>query len=147
MQWCRGRPNRSGDSWLVARWPTKVMCISAFGTIRHLETRDKILDHFLSVATPAYRLGRRSPKWTMYLESEAPDLLNELGPPQSTSVDVLLVLSKAVFAVAAKPPKCEGMAGPSVFVLEQWPCNFPCDRKVVSRGVLNHPLRKTDDLR
>ena len=83
---------------------SQVLCVSAFGTLRHLKVRDKIIDHFLSAAMPAYRRGRRAPRWSIGLEREEPELLNECGGrrKQPTSIDVLLVSSKGVFAVEAK---------------------------------------------
>ena len=81
---------------------SQVLCISAFGTLRRLNTRNTVIDRFLAGAIPTYRPGRRTPRWTIRLEYEQPELLNELGGMQSTSIDVLLSSSKAVFAIEAK---------------------------------------------
>ena len=107
---------------------SQTLCISAFGTLRSLKVRDKVVDKFLSETFPDYRADRRTPRWNMYLEYERPEILNETGHGQPTSVDVLLVSSKAVFAVVAKfvsdakkgfggcsqfnPLKCAGFYGP-----------------------------------
>lgn len=73
---------------------SQVLCVSAFGTLRHLKVRDKIIDNFVSATIPAYRCGRRAPRWRIGLECEEPELLNECGGrrKQPTSIDVLLGL-------------------------------------------------------
>ena len=82
---------------------SQVLCVSAFGTLRRLKLRDKIIDHFLSANMPAYRRGRRAPRWRFGLEREEPELLNECGGrrKQPTSIDVLLASSKGTFAIEA----------------------------------------------
>ncbi len=82
---------------------SQAFCISAFGALRGAAARHKVLDRFVATALPAYRPGRRAPRWSILLEHEEPALLNELGTrAQPTSVDALLVSSKAVVAVEAK---------------------------------------------
>lgn len=81
---------------------SQVLCISAFGTLRRLNVRNTVIDRFLAGAIPAYRPDRRAPRWIIELEYEQPELLNELGSMQSTSIDVLLSSSRAIFAVEAK---------------------------------------------
>lgn len=80
---------------------SQVLCISAFGTLRKTSYQDKVIDHFLSISSPVYRLGRQIPKWKIHLEYEDPELLNERAG-QSTSIDAFLVSSKAVFSIEAK---------------------------------------------
>ena len=76
-----------------------------------------MVDRFLSRAIPAYHPGRRAPRWSVKLEYEQPELLNELGGRQSTSIDVLLASSKAVFAIEAKfvSDAAQGFGGCSQF--------------------------------
>lgn len=50
---------------------------------------------------PDYRPSSQAPRWRICLEYEEPRLLNEFGA-QPTSVDALLVSSKAVVALEAK---------------------------------------------
>lgn len=82
---------------------SQALCISAFGVLRGTATRDKVLDRLVATTLPAYRPGRRAPRWSIFLEHEEPRLLNEFGvQAQPTSVDALLVSSKAVIAIEAK---------------------------------------------
>ena len=81
---------------------SQILCISAFGTLRFLKVRDNVVDKFLSETFPGYRTDRSTLRWNIRLECERPEILNETGHGQPTSVDVLLVSSKAVFAVEAK---------------------------------------------
>lgn len=80
---------------------SQVFCISAFGTLRNTSTQDRVIDRFLSISSPVYRRGRQVPKWNVHLEYEDAKLLNE-WTGQSTSIDVFLVSSKAVFSIEAK---------------------------------------------
>ena len=81
---------------------SQVLCVSAFGTLRRLTVRNTVIDRFLAGATPDYRPGECPPQWSIKLEYEQSELLNERGGRQATSIDVLLASSKAVFAVEAK---------------------------------------------
>ena len=81
---------------------SQALCMSAFGTLRAAPPRDEVLDRFVANTLPAYGLGRRTPHWDVYLEHEDRTLLSEYGRPQPTSVDALLVSSRAVVAVEAK---------------------------------------------
>ena len=81
---------------------SQVLCVSAFGTLRSLNVRNTVIDHFLSGAIPDYWLGECPPQWSIKLEYEESELLNECGVNQPTSIDVLLASSKAIFAVEAK---------------------------------------------
>ena len=82
---------------------SQALCISAFGALRDTAARDKVLDRLVATTLPAYRPGVRAPRWRIFLEHEEPRLLNEYGArAQPTSVDALLVSSKAVVAIEAK---------------------------------------------
>ncbi|MCY3821712.1 MAG: hypothetical protein OXH52_20550 [Gammaproteobacteria bacterium] len=82
---------------------SQALCISAFGVLRDTVPRDKVLDRLVATTLPAYRAGGRAPRWRIFLEYEEPRLLNEFGAQaQPTSVDALLVSSKAVVAIEAK---------------------------------------------
>ena len=90
-------------NWAHSPRSSQVFCISAFGALRDIAVRDKVLDRFVAAALPTYRPGRRAPRWNILLEHEERGLLNEFGRrAQPTSVDALLVSSKAVIAVEAK---------------------------------------------
>lgn len=80
---------------------SQVFCISAFGTLRNTSTRDEVIDHFLSISSPVYQRNREVPEWEIRLEYENSKLLSEYKG-QSTSIDVFLVSSNAVFSVEAK---------------------------------------------
>ena len=81
---------------------SQLLCVSAFGTLRSFNARNTVIDRFVAGAIPDYRPGGHPPQWSIKLEYEEPELLNECGAKQPTSIDVLLVSSKAVFAVEAK---------------------------------------------
>ena len=89
--------------WAHLPHSSQVFCISAFGTLRGIEARDQVIDRFVANALPIYRPGPRAPRWNILLEHEDPPLLNEVGArAQPTSVDALLLSSKAVVAVESK---------------------------------------------
>ena len=81
---------------------SQVLCISAFGTLRRLNVRDTVIDRFVAGSIPVSQPGECPPRWSVKLEYEQSELLNELGGAQPTSIDVLLVSPKSVFAVEAK---------------------------------------------
>ncbi len=112
---------------------SQVFCLSAFGTLRHLRRRDRVVADFLSEPFPKTRTRRQPRKWHVFPEQEQPDLLNECGRGQSTSIDALLVSNQEVISVEAKfktdanqgfgtcsqvarkqgrPPACQGFYGP-----------------------------------
>ena len=80
---------------------SQILCISAFGTLRHIEGRNEVINRFVESVLPAYQSEPQVPKWDIFLEHERPELLNERGS-QPTSIDALLVSAKAVVAVEAK---------------------------------------------
>ncbi|MCZ0944442.1 MAG: hypothetical protein OXJ53_15420 [Gammaproteobacteria bacterium] len=81
---------------------SQILCISAFGTLRYFEVRNEVIDRFVESVLPAYQSEPQVPKWDIFLEHERPELLNEMGSGRATSIDALLVSSKAVIAVEAK---------------------------------------------
>lgn len=80
---------------------SQILCISAFGTLRHIKVCNEVIDRFVESVLPAYQSEPQVPKWDIFLEHERPELLNERGS-QPTSIDALLVSSKAVVALEAK---------------------------------------------
>lgn len=89
--------------WAHSQRSSQVFCISAFGTLRNIVVRDKVIDQFVAAALPSYRDGGgRDPRWSILLEHEDRELLSEFGGAQPTSVDALLVSPDAVLAVEAK---------------------------------------------
>lgn len=89
---------------------SQVFCVSAFGALRCLPVRDKVIPELLGLppATPG-----KTPEWIIELEVESPHLLSEFGPGQASSIDALLLTDAAVFCVEAKflSDAAEGFGG------------------------------------
>jgi hypothetical protein len=77
---------------------SQVFCVSAFGTLRHLPVRDRVVGQLLGQPVGT----TDDPKWSIELEVVRPDLLSEHGRVQPSSVDVLLRTRRAVVCVEAK---------------------------------------------
>jgi hypothetical protein len=81
---------------------SQVFCVSAFGTLRKLKSRDDIVRDLLA-ARPS--MGDCQPSnnlWEIGLEVEDRKLLNEFGTPQPSSIDVCLTSPDAVYCLEAK---------------------------------------------
>lgn len=128
----------AGDfSWHNAAHEPKssqVFCVSAFGTLRHLEARDTILHRLLGPLFSAVQTKSARPRrWDIGLEVEDADLLGEHGVAQPTSIDAVLTSSQEVICIESKfivdawdglggcrqalpnngkPPSCHGFYGP-----------------------------------
>ncbi len=114
---------------------SQVFCMSAFGTLRHLPARDRVLHAFLTATFPVIQTDSKRPRqWDIRLEAEDPDILGEQGTSQATSIDVLLTSSREAVCVESKfltdavtglgrcgqfdtskgkTPACQGFYGPS----------------------------------
>lgn len=99
---------------------SQVFCVSAFGTLRHLPVRDRVIGRLFGEPDP-------QPAWGIELEAERPDLLSEFGSGQASSVDALVQNRQAVrcleskflrdaldgFGRCSQPKKqCSGFYGP-----------------------------------
>jgi hypothetical protein len=73
--------------------------VSAFGTLRHLPVRDRVIGQLLG--QPESATAPELP-WDIELEAERHDLLSEYGPGQASSVDALLQNRQAVRCLESK---------------------------------------------
>jgi hypothetical protein len=81
---------------------SQVFCISAFGTLRSLSARDRVLEKLFSDAFPLFPSRRRVRHWELTPEFEQPTLLGEVGARQPTSVDVFCESSEEVVCIESK---------------------------------------------
>lgn len=77
---------------------SQVYCVSAFGTLRHLPVRDRVVGQLLGQPVGT----TDDANWSIELEVVRPDLLSEYGRVQPSSVDVLLRTRRTVVCVEAK---------------------------------------------
>ena len=78
---------------------SQVFCVSAFGTLRQLPVRDRVIGQLLgSLEAP---IGDDQ-TWDIDLERERLDLLSEYGRVQASSVDALLQNRRAVRCLESK---------------------------------------------
>jgi hypothetical protein len=77
---------------------SQVFCVSAFGGLRHLPVRDRVVGRLLGQPVGA----TDDPNWSIELEVARPDLLSEYGRVQPSSVDALLRSREAVVCQEAK---------------------------------------------
>ncbi len=77
---------------------SQVVCVSAFGTLRKLAVKNDVVYRLLNLN----RTEIDGSEWTIQLEQELPELLNENGPGQPTSIDAFLTCSEAAFCLEAK---------------------------------------------
>jgi restriction endonuclease-like protein len=96
----------SYEEGLRIRWQSpndpessQVFCISAFGALRSLPDRDRVLDTLLARWLP--HLPIESP-WKLIPEHSQPGLLGETGQGTPTNVDVFCVSDRAVVCVESK---------------------------------------------
>lgn len=103
---------------------SQVFCVSAFGTLRHLPSKDQVVQRLLGLPEPQ---PAGTPAWSIELEAERPDLLTEHGTVQASSVDALLKSKAGIFCLESKflvdamagfggcsqpKDKCAGFYGP-----------------------------------
>lgn len=81
---------------------SQVFCLSAFGTLRSLVTRDRVLEDVFRRALPVFPARPRARHWEIVPEAERPELLIEHGTNQPTSIDALCFSSQEVFCIEAK---------------------------------------------
>lgn len=85
---------------------SQTFCISAFGSFRSEELsclRDKLISSFICEYFQWMRTEKRPRRWTVSVEVESPELLNEFGKnSQPTSIDALLESTEEVIAVESK---------------------------------------------
>lgn len=106
---------------------SQVFCLSAFGTLRSLPVRDRVLESLFRTALPGFPERRRPRTWTITPEAEDERLLSEYGTSQPTSVDALCLSSDEVVCIESKfatdaahgfggcgqfPRSCAGHYGP-----------------------------------
>lgn len=113
---------------------SQVFCISAFGTLRQIRQRHRIIHSLLVPIFPAAQTKSPKPRrWDIRLEVEEASLLGELGVSQPTSIDAMLISSREVICIESKfvvdaaaglggcgqvhtkkgdPPRCAGFHGP-----------------------------------
>ncbi len=81
---------------------SQVFCLSAFGTLRSLREKNRVLEDLFRRALPDFPHRPRSRRWEIIPEAERPELLGEFGSNQPTSVDALCVSSKEVICIESK---------------------------------------------
>jgi hypothetical protein len=81
---------------------SQVFCLSAFGTLRSIEAKDRILESLFRKALPGFPSRPRARRWTIRPEAESPELLSEFGVKQPTSNDALCVSSDEVICIESK---------------------------------------------
>lgn len=81
---------------------SQVFCLSAFGTLRFLRRRDRVLEDLFHQALPSFPIRPRARRWKISLEAEWAQLLSELGTNQPTSIDALCVSSMEVICIESK---------------------------------------------
>jgi len=81
---------------------SQIFCISAFGTLRHLQVRNEVVARLLTPLFPPVATAKRPRDWSVELEKECPELLGETGGRQPTSIDAMLTSSKEVVCVESK---------------------------------------------
>lgn len=106
---------------------SQAFCLSAFGTLRSIAARDRILEGLFRHALPGFPRRNRPRRWSIVSEAERPELLSEFGTQQATSIDALCVSSDEVVCIESKfvtdaahgfggcgqfPSKCAGFRGP-----------------------------------
>lgn len=80
---------------------SQVFCLSAFGGLRGLGSRDEMLATLFSASLPDFDLSEKV-RWEILPECEDPDLLGEHGSNQPTAVDALCRSRVAVVAIESK---------------------------------------------
>ena len=78
---------------------SQVFCVSAFGTLRHLPSKNQVVQGLLGLPEPQ---PAGTSAWSIELEAERPDLLAEHGRVQASSVDALLKSKTAIFCLESK---------------------------------------------
>lgn len=106
---------------------SQAFCLSAFGTLRSIGTRDGILEVLFRHAFPTFPSRSRPRRWAIIPEAENSELLSEQGRTQATSIDALCQSSDEVVCIESKfatdaahgfggcsqfPTKCAGFRGP-----------------------------------
>ena len=81
---------------------SQAFCVSAFGGLRQLDSRNQVISRFLSTRFPEVAVKGRPRRWTIELEVSCRDLLGEHGPSQPTSIDALCESSREVICVESK---------------------------------------------
>jgi len=81
---------------------SQVFCVSAFGVLQKLASKDRIIAALLSQAFPEVATRGRPRSWAISLEHEDEFLLGERGTNQPTSIDVLCTSSKEVVCIESK---------------------------------------------
>jgi len=81
---------------------SQVFCLSAFGTLRSLREKNRVLEDLFRRALPDFPHRPRSRRWEIIPEAEKPELLSEHGSNQPTSIDALCVSSKEVICIESK---------------------------------------------
>ena len=107
---------------------SQAFCLSAFGTLRSIGAKDRILEGLFRHALPGFPRRNRPRRWSIVPEAERPELLSEFGTQQATSIDALCVSSDEVACIESKfatdaahgfggcgqfPDYCAGFRGPS----------------------------------
>ena len=95
--------NGEGDKFLwhthaTSRHSSQIICVSAFGTLRRLSVENAVLQTLLR----AQDSNDACTEWQIQLEHEAPELLNECGPGQPSSIDALFTCPSSVTCLEAK---------------------------------------------
>ncbi len=78
---------------------SQVFCISAFGGVRSLPDKDRILDRLFSELLPP---NVASERWELHFEYASRELLGEIGLGTPTNVDVFCTTARAVICVESK---------------------------------------------
>ncbi|SLN55163.1 hypothetical protein PEL8287_02950 [Roseovarius litorisediminis] len=113
---------------------SQAFCLSAFGTLRSVSARDRVLEALFRHALPGFPPRRRPRRWSILPEAESPELLSELGAQQATSIDALCLSSDEVVCIESKfatdaehgfggcsqfPKACAGFRGPGSDIAKQ----------------------------
>jgi len=81
---------------------SQALCISAFGALRHKDYAS-FKDDIVNGMVAQVFSGMEANQWTIEIEVEKPELLNEYGyRTQPTSIDVVLCSNKSIVTVEAK---------------------------------------------
>jgi hypothetical protein len=93
-------------SYATAENSSQVLCLNAFGSLRHSvfdHVRNKLVAEFVTGAFDSMATDGRPRRWSIGVEVENPDLLGEHGGgTQSTSIDALLTTTEDVVTLEAK---------------------------------------------
>lgn len=113
---------------------SQVFCLSAFGTLRSVSAKDRILEALIRHALPGFPARSRPRQWSILPEAESPELLSEFGTQQATSIDALCLSSDEVVCIESKfatdaehgfggcsqfPKACAGFRGPGSDIARQ----------------------------